>query len=130
MKLVQGDFGLFPLEFDKYDMKEFWGAVYDMWVTEAYKDWLSKEEEAKQKEINRNFNAKTDISITLDDKVDWEDDDLEVYTTSEICEMLHIREKKALDNEMMKRGIPKKVYKVNGKSKRGYKIPRISGYFD
>ena len=116
--------------FDNFDMKKFWGAVYDKYMKGKYLDYLTKAEEEKQKEINRNFNAKTDISITLDDKVDWEYDDLEVYTTSEICDMLHIREKKALDNEMMKRGIPKKVYKVNGKSKRGYKIPRISGYFD
>ena len=111
-------------------MFEFWGAVYDMWLTNYSIDWLTKEEEAKQKIINRQFNAQTDISIILDDKVDWESNDLRVYKLTEIAEKLNIKEKKALANELMRRGIPNQPDKVDGKSIRGYKIPFIRDYWE
>ena len=117
-------------EFDNFNMFEFWGAVYDMWLTNYSIDWLTKEEEAKQKIINRQFNAQTDISIILDDKVDWESNDLRVYKLTEIAEKLNIKEKKALANELMRRGIPNQPYKVDGKSIRGYKIPFIRDYWE
>lgn len=117
-------------EFDNFNMFEFWGAVYDMWLTNYSIDWLTKEEEAKQKIINRQFNAQTDISIILDDKVDWESNDLKVYKLTEIAEKLNIKEKKALANELMRRGIPNQPYKVDGKSIRGYKIPFIRDYWE
>ena len=117
-------------EFEKIDMAKFWGAVYDMWLTNYCTDWLSPSEEAKQREINKDYNFESDITLILNDKIDWDSDDYRVYKLTEIAEKLNIKEKKALANELMKRGIPNQPYKVNGKSIRGYKLPFIRDYWE
>ena len=57
-----------------------------------------------------------------------------VYSLSEICEKLNIKEKKALKNELLKKGIVSKNHRLpTGEQKKGYKLPIINlvgaGYF-
>lgn len=117
------------------DMKKFWGAVYDMWISEeengyhvVTQHWLPQEEEKLLAHINRSFDSENDISITLDEYLDWDSDIMtwQVYNAGEICNAFNLQQSKVrLKNEMQRRDIPYKVYKVRGKCKRGYKIPKI-----
>lgn len=113
---------------DCIDLKKFWGAIYAMWKQGNVIDYLTSEDQMKLHELNKSYNFSSDVSITIDEGVDWTSDKStwQVYNVSEICQLLCIREKKSVANEMTKRDIPYKVYRLsNGKTKKGYKIPRI-----
>lgn len=117
---------------ESIDMCSFWGAVYSLYKKDTIKCYLESEELEKLTEINKGFNYQNDISIVLDEKLDWETpmSEWSVYNATEISEYLYIRELKALKLELERRGIPYKNYKVNGNQKKGYKIPRIEVRFN
>ena len=113
-------------------MKQFWGAVYSIFKDGRVIDYLNDKDLEKIKELNSDYNFVSDISITLDEKLDWDSpiEEWDIYNTSEICNYLLIKEKKSLSNELLRRGIEYKSYRLRtGKIKKGYKIPRIElGY--
>ena len=112
---------------DKIDKKEFWGAVYSIWKSGKVKDYLTNEEQLTLAFINKTYSFESDISILLDDKIDWSipEEEWGVYKPSEIAEYLYIKEVKKLKIELEKRGIECKAYWKGGKTVRGYKIPRF-----
>ena len=112
---------------EKINMEKLWGAVYHLWKSGEIKDYLEPDELEKLQEINANYNYEDDVSITLNEKLDWDMPESEwgVYSATEISNYLLIKEKKKIKVELLKRGIEYKVYKVNGKPKRGFKVPRI-----
>lgn len=112
---------------DTIDMKRFWGAVYSLWKVGSVKEYLTVDEQAVLQKINSNYNYENDISIALDDKIDWQmpEEEWTPYKPTEIADYLYVRETKKLKIELEKRGIFCKVYNKNGKTIRGYKIPRI-----
>lgn len=77
-----------------------------------------------------NFNVENDISIALDETFNWEQNKIawKVYTVTELCNILYIKEKKALKNEMERRklrfGAHRDNYNCN--PKKGYKLPNIN----
>lgn len=110
------------------DMKQFWGAVYSIFKDGRVIDYLNDKDLEKIKELNSDYNFVSDISITLDEKLDWDSpiEEWDIYNTSEICNYLLIKEKKSLSNELLRRGIEYKSYRLRtGKIKKGYKIPKI-----
>lgn len=105
---------------------EFWGAVYSLWLSGEVTDYLSPDEQKKLEEFNRDFSSESDITIALNEKLKWDtpEEDWGVYNVTELCEYLRIKEKKALKNEMMRRGIDYKLHRRKGAvSKKGYKVP-------
>lgn len=117
---------------NEIDMVKFWGAVYHLYKQNTIKPYLDEEEIKTLSKLNKEFNSENDISIILNEKIDWSipKEQWVVYSTVELCDYLMIKEKKALANELMRREIDYKVYKVGGKSKRGYKIPRFEVYYN
>lgn len=115
---------------DEIDMREFWGAVYHLYKQDTIKPYLEQEELAVLAELNSEFNYQTDISIILDERLDWSmsEDFWTVYNISEISELLYIKEKKALKLELEKRGIEYKSYRVKDRTKKGFRIPTIDKY--
>ena len=77
-----------------------------------------------------NFNVENDISIALDETFNWEQNKIawKVYTVTELCNILEIKEKKALKNEMERRNFKYKAHRDNyhSKPKSGYKLPNIN----
>lgn len=113
---------------EEIDFEKLWGAVYSMWKHGIAKDYLPPELEERHKEFNAQFNFQTDTTIVLDEKLDWESDEStwEVYSLTEISNYLFIKEKKQLKQELEKRGLEYKAYRLRtGRLKRGFKIPRI-----
>lgn len=116
------------------DINQLWGTIYNLYCAGTVPYWLSDEENKKLKDINTAFNAESDISITLDEQLDWKQPRIlwRVYNVTEICELLQIKEKKALKNEMERRGhkyathrdsysnIPKKGYKLPNRKESAY----------
>ena len=69
------------------DIEKFWGAVYSVWKEGSIKDYLTDSDIEILNKINQNYNFVSDISITLDDKLDWDSpiEEWEVYNATEIC---------------------------------------------
>ena len=118
------------------DLQKFWGAVYSLWLSNTVEDYLTIEEQNFLSRVNMEFNYENDITITLDECMNWDEYEEKwwVYSLSEICEKLNIKEKKALKNELLKKGIVSKNQRLpNGEQKKGYKLPIINlvgaGYF-
>ena len=116
---------------NEIDMKEFWGAVYSLWLSGDVKEYLSKEEQETLSNINKEYNYENDISIKLEDELDWSmpENLWVVYKPSEIANRLSIFELKKLKIELEKRGIYPKVHKVGGKCIRGYRIPNMKNQY-
>lgn len=112
------------------DINKFWGAVYSLYKSNTVPYWLTKEENEALSNNNMNFNVENDISIILDEKFDWEQNQLtwKVYSITELCNILEIKERKALKNEMERRklrfGAHRDNYNCN--PKKGYKLPNIN----
>lgn len=115
------------------DKNKFWGAVYHLYKSGEVTDWLDKEETAELERLNRTFNYKDDVAITLDDKLDWDSprEEWGHYSVTTIAERLCIREKAKIKNEMQRRGIKYEQKRYGGKPVRGYTIPILPslGYF-
>ena len=118
------------------DLQKFWGAVYSLWLSNTVEDYLTIEEQNFLSRVNMEFNYENDITITLEECMNWDtfEEKWWVYSLSEICEKLNIKEKKALKNELLKKGIVSKNQRLpNGEQKKGYKLPIINlvgaGYF-
>lgn len=111
------------------NIDEFWGAVYSLYKSNKIDYWLTKEENEALSVNNMQFNVENDISITLDDAFDWEQSPLlwKVYTVTELCNLLDIKEKKAFKNEMERRKIRFGTHRDNYRDgvKKGYKLPNI-----
>lgn len=113
---------------DSLDVNKFWGAIYFLWKNDIIRDYLDIEEQSILSELNNSFNYETDTTIILNEKLDWESDkeDWEVYNVTQISDYLFIKDKKQLKNELEKRGLEYKQYRLKtGKTKWGFKIPRI-----
>lgn len=112
------------------NIDEFWGAVYSLYKSEKVTYWLTKEENEALINSNMNFNVENDISIALDETFNWEQNKIawKVYTVTELCNILEIKEKKALKNEMERRNFKYKAHRDNyhSKPKSGYKLPNIN----
>ena len=112
------------------NIDDFWGAVYSLYKSEKVTYWLTKEENEALINSNMNFNVENDISIALDETFNWEQNKIawKVYTVTELCNILDIKEKKALKNEMERRklrfGAHRDNYNCN--PKKGYKLPNIN----
>lgn len=114
------------------DKNKFWGAVYHLYKSGEVTDWLDKEETAELERLNRTFNYKDDVAITLDDKLDWDSprEEWGHYSVTTIAERLCIREKAKIKNEMQRRGIKYEQKRYGGKPVRGYTIPILPSLGD
>jgi predicted P-loop ATPase len=115
-------------ELEHINMAEFWGAVYDLWLSKNIEDYLLPEELKKLNSINKSYNFKNDVSITLEEKINWDMDKQywEVYTISEIADKLYIKERKTIKNELEKMGLKYQSHRGNtGKVKKGFRLPVI-----
>lgn len=114
------------------DKNKFWGAVYHLYKLGEVTDWLDKEETAELERLNRTFNYKDDVAITLDDKLDWDSprEEWGHYSVTTIAERLCIREKAKIKNEMQRRGIKYEQKRYGGKPVRGYTIPILPSLGD
>lgn len=113
---------------DSINMKEFWGAVYSLWLRGDIEDFLSPDEMQILNEINKDYAFENDVTITLNEKIDWDmDKDLwRVYNVTEICDYLYLKEKKQLKMELERRGVEYKSHKLkNGRVKKGFKLPKL-----
>lgn len=112
------------------DISKFWGAVYDLYLSNMVDYYLTSEETNLLNGKNTSFNMETDISIIIDETFDFEQDETywKTYQVTELCNTLGIKEKKALKNELERRGYK---YKNNrdkyngGKQRKGYLLPNI-----
>lgn len=110
------------------NMDEFWGAVYDLWLSDKVKYYLTKEENYLLATNNIDFNVENNISIALDEEFNWDQNPIawKVYSITEILNILGIKESKALKNEMQRRGLRWGSHRDNymtTKTKKGYKLP-------
>ena len=114
------------------DKNKFWGAVYHLYKSGEVTDWLDKEETAELERLNRTFNYKDDVAITLDDKLDWDSprEEWGHYSVTTIAERLCIREKAKIKNEMQRRGIKYEQKRYGRKPVRGYTIPILPSLGD
>lgn len=110
------------------DKERFWGTVYSLWKSEEVEYFLTKAEREQLAKLNRTYNYQNDVSIKLQDKIDWDmpEDEWCVYKPTEIADYLCISELKKLKIELQKLGIEYKVYRKGSRTIRGYKIPRIN----
>ena len=112
------------------NISEFWGSVYSLYKSEKVAYWLTKEENEALNISNMNFNVENDISIALDETFNWDQNKIawKVYTVTELCNILDVKEKKALKNEMERRNFKYKAHRDNyhSKPKSGYKLPNIN----
>lgn len=110
------------------DMCEFWGACYSLWKTGLITEFLEPQDLKELNSINKTYAYENDITIILNEKLDWESPEEEwgVYNISEICDYLYIKEKKSLKIELEKKGIEYKPHRINGRVKKGFKIPKIT----
>lgn len=108
------------------NINEFWGAVYDLYLSDTIKCYLTSEEQESQNKINLDFSAETNISLALDESYEFgAPEDEWIFTTlTEISEVINTKDTKAIKNELEKRGYIYKPYKINGKTQRGVKMPR------
>ena len=112
---------------EKVDKAKFWGAVYSLWKTGAIPYYLSDEENEELAKSNVDFSVESDISIILNESIDWESDETEVHNVAELCDMLNIRERKALKNELERRGYKYQTHRrTDGGFKKGYKLPKLT----
>ena len=51
---------------NEIDMREFWGAVYSLWLSGEVKEYLTREEQDMLSDINKEYNYENDISIKID----------------------------------------------------------------
>lgn len=114
------------------DKNKFWGAVYHLYKSGEVTDWLDKEETAELERLNRTFNYKDDVAITLDEKLDWDSprEEWGHYSVTTIAERLCIREKAKIKNEMQRRGIKYEQKRYGRKPVRGYTIPILPSLGD
>lgn len=127
-------FWIIPVErcniegFKKIDIKKFWSGVYSLWLTGTYKDYLTTEEIREIQKLNQNYSFENDTLITIKENINWdmEKEEWQVYNTTEISNKLCISSKKAIKIALAHMGIEYKAYKVNGKTKKGYKLPKIN----
>lgn len=114
------------------DKNKFWGAVYHLYKQGEVTEWLNQEETTELERLNRTFNYKDDVAITLDDKLDWDSpaEEWGHYSISTIAERLCIREKGKIKNEMQRRGIKYEQKRFGGKPVRGYTIPILPSLGD
>lgn len=113
---------------DKINMGEFWGAVYSLWLRGDLIDYLTIDEMQVLNEINKEYAFENDVTITLNEKIDWNMDHeyWKVYNITEICDYLYLKEKKQVKIELEKRGIEYKAHKLrNGRVKKGFKLPKL-----
>lgn len=115
---------------ESIDLNLFWGAVYDLWVNDENSYYMTKEEQVRCENRNMRFNSKTDISITLDECIDWDYPIHQVYNQVELCELLGLTgkgDKVAVGRELERRGYIYQTYRLDGKTtKKGYKLPQIT----
>lgn len=107
----------------KTDISKFWGCIYTLWLL-GEQDWLSEEETMELNKDNLEFAAETETSITLDEAIDWNSKNFSVYTITELVELLGL-EKKALKNELEKRGIKAGTQRIGKDVSWGYKLPKV-----
>ena len=110
---------------ERINKAKFWGAVYSLWKTGAIPYYLSDEENEELAKSNTEFSVESDISIILDENIDWESDKVDIYSVAELCDMLNIRERKALKNELERRGYKYQAHRKDGKVVKGYKLPYL-----
>lgn len=115
---------------ESIDMNLFWGAVYDLWIKDENSYYMTKEEQIRCENRNMRFNSKTDISITLDECIEWNYPVHQVYNQVELCELLGLTgkgDKVAVGRELERRGYIYQTYRLDGKTtKKGYKLPQIT----
>lgn len=114
----------------KININEFWGAVYDLCLSETMIHYLNAEE--TEILINRNveFNIENDISIAINEKFDFEQNPIawKVYSITELLRILDIKESKALKNELERRCYKYAAHRDNysNKPKKGFKLPNVN----
>lgn len=113
------------------DIKQFWGSIYKLWKDNEIPYYLNKEETAELTRSNVNFAVENDIAIALDESLDWNQDESKwaVYNITDLCELLNLKEKKALKNELIRRGFEYKKRRDkfdNSKPKWGFLLPKLT----
>lgn len=110
------------------DICKFWGYIYTLFLNdEEY--WLNDEDMIIMKELNRDYSFENDISIMLDEGLDWTQDETSwgIFSVTEISNHFGINEKKKIKLEMERRGIQYKAHRLgNGRLKKGFKIPNFN----
>lgn len=116
-------------EMQKINMFKFWGAVYNLWKSGKVEDYLTSEEQEYLNEHNKDFNFVNDITILLDENIDWKADEekWQVYNLTELSHELMTKDLKSIKNELIKKGFKYDNYyiKETKKAKKGFKIPPL-----
>lgn len=122
-----------PLEFidhdlmDTLDFDKIYGQVMYM-IKNGEKHYFDKDELEILTENNKEFNYKNSICLTLEDlfqeSTNLSPGEENVFTITDLCRLFFKNEcKKSVSNTLKLMGYESKVHKVEGKSKRGYKLP-------
>lgn len=115
---------------NKLDINKFWGAVYTLWKNNEIPYYLTAEETEKLSGCNTQFAVENDISLVLDEGLDWsqEEEEWRIYGLIDLCNKLDIKEKKALKNELERRGFTykKRRDRYNVNSKWGFLLPKLT----
>lgn len=114
---------------DQININEFWGAVYDLWLTGTVPNYLNENETETLLQDNTAFNVESDISIAINEKFDFDQKKFawKVYNLGEIAEIININATKAIRNELERRrfkyGSHRDNYLKNDRTKTGFKLP-------
>lgn len=114
-------------ELEKIDICKFWGKIYHDLINGEH-HYLDEKFKKIQEAENLKYMAESDISIMLNEAIDWEEDfDKYVYlNVGEICEKLGIpttNNTKKVKAELEKRGHVYKTYRLPNGLKKCFKIP-------
>lgn len=110
------------------NMERFWGYIYSLYLDGA-EYWLNNDDMAIMCELNKQYSFESDISIILDEGLDWEQgkESWGVFSVTEISNHFGIKEKKKIKLEMERRGIMYKAHRLGtGRVKKGFKIPNFN----
>lgn len=116
---------------DEIDLDQLYGQMMHMIKSEEEVHYFKPDELDILANNNKAFNYKNSICLTLEDLFNQTKDEFDggetVFTISELCKLFFKNEcKKSVSNTLKLMGYESKVHKVNGKSKRGYKLPIAS----
>ncbi|MGL5646733.1 MAG: VapE domain-containing protein [Clostridium sp.] len=128
--------GLIDIETQSsFDMAKFWGAVFSLWKSNSLTDYIDQEEQRKLANLNITYNLETDTSVVLTDICDWESDERTWVYVKPSNLARYLKEaglgnnitSKTLINEMERRGVPIKNHRIQGSTRRCFKMPRPAG---
>lgn len=108
------------------ELDQLWGEVMYKLQIEKVPYWLTNEEKELLKNSNEKFEVKDETYIKIADSFMWETDKefwCERYTTTEIAELLNIKNMYSIKKTLEKFGVTQRKVK----SKRFYELPPLCG---